>query len=57
MRKEYHKLARFITGIITQGIVWWFENDEPQPDVMADQVLRLLCEGLPAQLLIEDRAI
>jgi AcrR family transcriptional regulator len=26
-------LARFITGILTQGIVWWFENDEPpRPD-------------------------
>ena len=48
-------LARFITGIITQGIMWWFENDEPPPDVMADQVLRLLHEGLPAQLLIEDQ--
>jgi AcrR family transcriptional regulator len=47
-------LARFITGMLTQAIVWWFENDEPPPDVMADQVLRLLREGLPAQLLIED---
>ena len=49
-------LARFVTGIITQGIIWWFENDEPPPDVMADQVLHLLREGLPAQLLIEDQA-
>ena len=48
-------LARFITGIITQGIIWWFENDEPPPDVMADQVLRLLREGLPAQLFNEDQ--
>ena len=47
---EVPLLARFITGIITQGIIWWFENDEPPPDVMADQVLRLLREGLPAQL-------
>ena len=49
-------LARFITGIITQGIIWWFENDEPPPDVMANQVLRLLREGLSAQLLSEDQA-
>ena len=49
-------LARFITGIITQGIFWWFENDEPPPDVMADQVLLLLRQGLPAQLRIEDEA-
>ncbi len=48
-------LARFITGIITQGIIWWFENDEPPPDVMANQVLRLLREGLPGQLFIEDK--
>jgi AcrR family transcriptional regulator len=50
-------LARFITGMITQGIIWWFENDEPLPDVMADQVLRLLSKGLPAQLFIEDQAL
>ena len=50
-------LARFITGIITQGIMWWFENDEPPPNVMANQVLRLLREGLPAQLLIEDQTL
>jgi AcrR family transcriptional regulator len=50
-------LARFITGILTQGIVWWFENDEPPPDVMADQVLRLLSKGLPAQLLTEDYTV
>ena len=51
---DVHLLARFVTGIITQGIIWWFENDEPPPDVMADQVLRLLRQGLPAQLLRED---
>jgi len=47
-------LARFITGIITQGIVWWFTHDEPGPEVMAEQVLRLLRNGLPAQLFAED---
>ncbi|HVB72441.1 MAG TPA: TetR/AcrR family transcriptional regulator [Ktedonobacteraceae bacterium] len=47
-------LARFLTGMVTQGIVWWFENDEPAPDVMAEQVLRLLRDGLPAQLLVEE---
>lgn len=44
-------LARFISGMITQGIFWWFEHDEPGPDAMADQVLELLEHGLPAQLL------
>ena len=53
---EVPLLARFVTGIITQGIIWWFENDEPSPDVMADQVLLLLREGLPGQLLIEDQS-
>ena len=43
-------LARFVTGMITQGIFWWFEHDEPGPDQMAEQVLRLLQYGLPAQL-------
>jgi AcrR family transcriptional regulator len=43
-------LARFITGIIMQGIIWWFTHDEPEPDVMAEQALHLLRNGLPAQL-------
>lgn len=43
-------LARFITGMITQGIFWWFEHDEPGPDAMSEQVLRLLQHGLPASL-------
>lgn len=43
-------LARFITGIITQGIVWWFEHDEPGPEAMAAQVLLLLRSGLPSPL-------
>jgi AcrR family transcriptional regulator len=43
-------LARFVTGMITQGIFWWFEHDELGPDQMAEQVLRLLQYGLPAQL-------
>jgi AcrR family transcriptional regulator len=46
-------LARFITGMITQGNFWWFEHDEPGPDEMADQVLKLLRHGLPEQLLTE----
>jgi AcrR family transcriptional regulator len=43
-------LARFITGIITQGIVWWFEHDEPGPEGMAEQALLLLRSGLPSSL-------
>ncbi len=44
-------LARFITGMIMQGISWWFEYDEPGPDEMAGRVLQLLRSGLPAPLL------
>jgi AcrR family transcriptional regulator len=46
-------LARLVTGVVTQAIVWWFEQDEPTPDEMAEQVLLLLRWGLPAQLLEE----
>ncbi len=42
--------ARFITGVITQGIIWWFEHDEPGPAGMAEQALLLLRCGLPAPL-------
>ncbi len=57
MLEEYNSdlLARFIAGMILQGIATWFDNDEPGPDTMADQVLHLLRYGLPAQLLIEDK--
>ena len=47
-------LARFVTGIVTQGIAWWFDHDEPEPDAMAEQVLLLLRNGLPAAFLVED---
>lgn len=45
-------LARFITGMIMQGIGWWFEHDEPGPDEMTTRVLQLLRGGLPPQLLV-----
>lgn len=52
--KEYDPpvLARFITGMITQGIFWWFEHDEPGPEAMSTQVLLLLQHGLPEQLFM-----
>ncbi|HET8844878.1 MAG TPA: TetR/AcrR family transcriptional regulator [Ktedonobacteraceae bacterium] len=49
--------ARLITGMITQGIFWWFENKEPSPDAMAEQVLLLLRHGLPEQLFQEDKQV
>ena len=48
-------LARFITGIITQGIVWWFEHDEPGPAGMTEQSLLLLRCGLPAPLFSQNQ--
>ena len=48
-------LAHFVTGIVTQGIVWWFENDEPGPDTMTEQVMHLLRQGLPASFLVEEK--
>lgn len=47
-------LARLLTGVMAQGIMWWLEEDEPDPEGMADQVLRLLRDGLPTELLAED---
>jgi AcrR family transcriptional regulator len=46
-------LARFITGIVTQGIIYWFEHDEPGPEAMAEQALRLLRNGLPEALFVD----
>jgi hypothetical protein len=43
-----------LTGVMAQGIMWWLEEDEPDPEGMTEQVLRLLREGLPAELLAED---
>jgi AcrR family transcriptional regulator len=48
--------ARLITGMISQGTLWWTQHAEPSPDVMADQILRLLREGLPAALFVESTA-
>ncbi|HEU0003694.1 MAG TPA: helix-turn-helix domain-containing protein [Ktedonobacteraceae bacterium] len=42
--------AQLIMGILLQGLIWWFEHDEPAPDAMAEQVIRLLAHGLPASL-------
>jgi AcrR family transcriptional regulator len=46
-----HLLAYLITGVIAQGIIWWFDQDEPGPEEMATQVIALLSHGLPASLM------
>jgi AcrR family transcriptional regulator len=43
-------LARLTTGMIAQGIAWWFDSDVPGPEQMAAQVISLLEHGLPATL-------
>jgi AcrR family transcriptional regulator len=43
-------LARFMCGVITQGIYWWFESDKPGPEEMAEQALSVLRHGIPEQL-------
>lgn len=42
--------AQLIMGILLQGLIWWFEHDEPKPDAMAEQVIHLLSRGLPTPL-------
>lgn len=45
-------LARFLTGMVLQGIMWWFEQETPDPDGMTDQLLALLQHGLPAHVIM-----
>lgn len=51
--EEIALLAQFITGITVYAIQWWFAQDEPMPDVMAQRVLSLLEHGLPPTLFIK----
>ena len=44
-------LAHLVVGLLMRAIDWWQHQDEPGPDVMADQILSLLEHGLPASLL------
>jgi AcrR family transcriptional regulator len=43
-------IARFLSGVIAQGILWWSDHDTPGPEGMTAQMLRLLREGLPIPL-------
>ena len=50
---ELPLLARLISGLVMQGVAWWLLQEEPHPDpaVMTEQVLRILREGLPHEIL------
>lgn len=45
-------LAHLLVGLLMRAITWWFGQDEPGPDVMADQILSVLEHGLPSSLLM-----
>ena len=44
-------VARFLTGMILQGIIWWFEQETPDPAEMTTQLLTLLQTGLPQHVI------
>jgi AcrR family transcriptional regulator len=44
-------LAHLLVGMLIRAINWWFEQDEPGPEVMADHILFVLGHGLPSSLL------
>jgi AcrR family transcriptional regulator len=44
---ESRLLAHMITGMVVQGISWWFDHEEPGPEVMADSILSLLDPRFP----------
>lgn len=43
-------VARMMTGIVLQAGMWWQDHDDPDPEEMQRQVMRLLTGGLPASL-------
>jgi AcrR family transcriptional regulator len=47
-------LTSLLTGMITQAISWWFVHDTPDPDTMANQVIRILQHGLPAHVFTSE---
>jgi AcrR family transcriptional regulator len=44
-------LAHLLVGMLNGAMNWWFEQDEPGPEVMADHILFVLGHGLPASFL------
>lgn len=46
-------LAHLLVGMLMRAMSWWFEQDEPGPEAMADHILFILGHGLPSSLLTE----
>jgi AcrR family transcriptional regulator len=51
-RYDLPLLVRFLSGMILQGIMWWFEQEHPDPAGMTRQLLALLQDGLPRHVII-----
>ncbi len=43
-------LAHFLTGILNQTVIYWFLQDEPKAEAMADYFIAFLKNGVPASL-------
>ena len=43
-------VARMMTGIVLQAGMWWQDHDDPDPEEMQRQVMRMLTGGLPDSL-------
>jgi AcrR family transcriptional regulator len=48
-------LAHLLVGLLLRAVSWWRDQDEPGPEVMADQILTLLAQGMPEALAISSR--
>ncbi len=48
-------LAHLLSGLLLRAVTWWREHDEPGPEEMANQILALLAQGMPAALVISSR--
>jgi AcrR family transcriptional regulator len=48
-------LAHLLVGLLLRAVTWWCDRDEPGPEEMANQILVLLAQGVPAALVISSR--
>ena len=50
-------LAHLLVGLLLRAVTWWCDQDEPGPEEMANQILELLAQGMPAALAISSREL